>query len=91
VERGSSGEGGIVKIALYIAEGVEQLVLTPDSDHEKSLLGKLSAKDRVLSIHHGSFYECRGGWIRHGQDDTSTMIVLRPAPTEEPTEEPTDG
>lgn len=76
-----------MKIALYIEDGLEQIVLTPESDTEKSILAKLDDGSRKLSIKHGSFYACRGGWMRHKQsslslysqereDDASTMIVL---------------
>lgn len=76
-----------MKIALYIEDGLEQLVLTPESDHEKALLGKLGDPSRLLEIKRGSFYETTGGWTRHAQayrtpfgedkNDESTMIVLR--------------
>lgn len=83
-----------MKIALYIEDGLEQIVLTPQSETEKAILGKLSDGSRELSIHHGSFFECRGGWQRYApsymtdgvyfpserQSDESTMIVLRPMP-----------
>lgn len=68
-----------MKIALYIEDGLEQIVLTPESDTEKDILGKLHDGSRELSIKKGSFYECRGGWMRNGvSGDPSTMIVLRP-------------
>lgn len=80
-----------MKIALYIEDGLEQIVLTPESDTEKDILGKLHDGSRELSIKKGSFYECRGGWMRHQMHevvygygssnetgDNSTMIVLRP-------------
>lgn len=68
-----------MKIALYIADGVEQIVLTPEGKTEKDILGKLHDGSRSLSIKRGSFYECRGGWVRQStNDDDSTMIVLRP-------------
>jgi hypothetical protein len=78
-----------MKIALYIEDGLEQIVLTPESDTEKSILGKLHDGSRSLEIHRGSFYSCRGGWMRHkpyvssslygrsSDDDESSMIVLR--------------
>jgi len=71
-----------MKIALYIEDGLEQIVLTPESDTEKGILGKLSDGSRQLSIKRGEFYACQGGWIRHGQErDASTMIVLnKPEP-----------
>ncbi len=78
-----------MKIALYIEDGLEQIVLTPDSETEKAILGKLHDGSRELSIKRGTFYGCQGGWTRwRGNDygyshhssetDESTMIVLRP-------------
>lgn len=80
-----------MKIALYIEDGLEQIVLTPETDTEKGILGKMHDGTRELSIKHGSFYACQGGWTRHAKqswtdgvyfpsesrDDESTMIVLR--------------
>jgi hypothetical protein len=83
-------EGG-VKIALYIEDGLEQIVLTPESKTEEGILGKLHDGSRDLQILKGSFYDCQGGWKRHTphstsygfgieteRGDESTMIVLRP-------------
>ena len=86
-----------MKIALYIEDGLEQIVLTPETKTEEKILGKLHDGDRELSIHRGAFYECRGGWMRHEKlqydnnmfhdgerkDDESTMIVLREIETKE--------
>lgn len=80
-----------MKIALYIEDGLEQIVLTPESDTERGIVGKLHNSSRDFLIVRGKFYECRGGWIRQGDlpssfpydyqktrgDDESTMIVLR--------------
>jgi hypothetical protein len=66
-----------MKIALYIENGLEQIVLTPESDTEKGIVGKLHDGSRELSIKAGSFYECQGGWVRQSPDDKSTIIVLR--------------
>lgn len=77
-----------MKIALYIEDGLEQLVLTPQSDHEKALLGKLHSDERELRITKGDFYGCRGpeqdgmfggGYVRHRdtRTDESTVIVLQ--------------
>lgn len=67
-----------MKIALYIEDGLEQIVLTPETPTEKSILEKLDDRRRTLSIKKGSFYGCAGGWVRQ-QDggDNSTMLVLR--------------
>jgi hypothetical protein len=66
-----------MKIALYIQDGLEQIVLTPEGKVETDILAKLHDGTRTLSIKRGSFYECQGGYIRQNSDDKSTMIVLR--------------
>lgn len=79
-----------MRIALYIEDGLEQIVLTPENDTEKSILGKMHEGSRELMIHRGEFYACRGGWTRHAESGvSSTIIVLRPikpAPATEPSE-----
>lgn len=76
-----------MKIALYIEDGLEQIVLTPDGATEKALLGRLHDGTREFSLLRGTFYECRGGWMRHGESDDSTLIVLRPKPNPSMAEE----
>lgn len=78
-----------MKIALYIEDGLEQIVLTPESETETAILGKLHDGSRELSVKHGAFYTCQGGWTRQREsilgygyshkvrDDVSTIIVLR--------------
>ena len=78
-----------MKIALYIEDGLEQIVLTPEGDTEKAILGKIHDGTRCLDIKRGSFFACKGGWTRHGVhhtsdlygrasvNDESTMIILR--------------
>jgi hypothetical protein len=91
-----------MKIALYIEDGLEQIVLTPESDTETVILGKLHDGSRAMTLAKGSFYDCQGGYARYTPywkssayggntgGDKSTMIVLRPKPPEpeEPTEDP---
>jgi hypothetical protein len=77
-----------MKIALYIEDGLEQIVLTPETETEKGIVKKLHDGSRDLSIKQGTFYECQGGWMRQGyakqfsaygdpEEYQSTMIVLR--------------
>ena len=77
-----------MKIAFYIEDGLEQIVLTPTSQHEQNMLEKLHDGTRELTIKKGEFYACQGGWTRwkkqyhspYGSDppnDESTIIVLR--------------
>ncbi len=83
-----------MKIALYIEDGLEQIVLTPTSETEKAILGKIHDNTRDISIKRGEFYGCRGGWMRQKQrhsniygsdepNDESTMIVLTPMAVKE--------
>lgn len=57
-----------MKTAIYIEDGVVQLVLTPESDFEFSTL-KAFEKDGALDaqVFHGQFYDCRGGWTRQAE------------------------
>ena len=90
-----------MKIALYIEDGLEQIVLTPQSETEAGILHKLEDGSRELSIKRGAFYKCRGGWVRHksrgpydlpnSDEDESVMIVLRPIQSVIAPEETTDG
>lgn len=67
-----------MKIALYIEDGYEQIVLTPQTETEKNILNKIRDNDRKFSIKKGSFYYCQGGWVRQSdrRDDESTIFVL---------------
>lgn len=73
-----------MKIALYIEDGLEQIVLTPEGETEKGIVSKLHDMTREITIKRGSFWQCRGGYIRNGADDDSTMIVLRRKQAPEP-------
>jgi hypothetical protein len=76
-----------VKIALYIEDGLDQVVLHPEGDAERLILARLHDGTRSLSVVRGEFYACMGGWVRHGSGDSSTIIVLRrvEAPAEDTT------
>lgn len=76
-----------MKTALVIADGIRQLVLTPESDEEKALLGLLYEQKWQLEIKRGQFFICRGDYARVGawpvesgeySHDESTMLVLKP-------------
>lgn len=45
-----------MKVALYIADGVEQIILTPTDDAEKAILAKLPEGDGKLFVARGQFY-----------------------------------
>lgn len=66
-----------MKIAFYSEDGLDQIVLTPETATERAMLDKVHDGDPDLSVKRGSFYHCQGGWTRQSAADDSTMIVLR--------------
>jgi uncharacterized protein with PhoU and TrkA domain len=66
-----------MKIAFYMENDLEQIVLTPESKYERDMLGKLHDGTRVLSIKRGRFFENVAGFVRHDTIDESTMLILR--------------
>jgi hypothetical protein len=63
-----------VKTAIYIEDGVVQLVLTPQNEFEKNALMSLENQALKATIMAGSFYKCRGGWNRQSSDDHSLIL-----------------
>ena len=72
-----------MKSAIYIEDGTVQLVITPESEFEKNALSVLMDKPLEAQIFSGSFYDCRGGWVRQKDyypsmdrrnDDKSLMV-----------------
>ena len=53
-----------MKTAIYIEDGVVQLILTPQNEFEKNTIKSITNKDLSVNTFNGSFYDCRGGWIR---------------------------
>jgi len=56
-----------VKTAIYVEDGVIQVVLTPETDFEKDSLHIFGNKPLKVEMFEGSFYDCRGGWVRQNQ------------------------
>ena len=85
-----------MKIAIYIEDGVVQLVITPESEFEKNAVSQFENGALETKIFSGTFYDCRGGWTRQstfhessmfgGQDhnDKSLIIRTQKIATEEP-------
>jgi len=53
-----------MKTAIYIEDGVTQLVLTPETEYEKDIVKGFGDKLDRVQVFQGGFYDCRGGWIR---------------------------
>lgn len=54
----------IMKTAIYIEDGTVQLVISPETEFEKNALSTMREKSLDAEIFSGSFYDCRGGWVR---------------------------
>jgi hypothetical protein len=70
-----------VKSAIYVEQGVTQVVLTPENEWEKNALRMVydAMQNGTASAYEGEFYECRGGWNRWapygGTSDDRSLIV----------------
>jgi hypothetical protein len=53
-----------MKTAIYIEDGTIQVVLTPENEFEKNVVHSLQGKKPQTNVFIGSFYDCRGGWVR---------------------------
>lgn len=71
-----------MKTAIYIENGLTQLVLTPESPWEQNIVKSMTEGTQPVEIKRGSFYECRGGWVRMGEceDDASLILVTKIQP-----------
>ena len=69
--------GKEMKTAIYIEDGTVQLVITPESDFEKNALSGLKGNLIEVKLFNGSFYDCRGGWIRQSKQTPELYGVPR--------------
>jgi hypothetical protein len=80
-----------MKTAIIFADGIKQIIFTPENDDEKQALKLFTPNDDIeLAICTGSFGEqhfrpftasinkCQGGFLRVYQDAQSIMFVLTP-------------
>ena len=67
-----------MKTAIYVEDGVVQLVITPENDFEKNALSSFQDKPLEARIFAGTFYDCRGGWIRQ-KHHTPSLNYLHPS------------
>lgn len=69
-----------MKTAIYIEDGVVQLVLTPESKFEVNALTTFKDKPLAVRVYEGAFYRCQGGWNRHieypGNQDHSLILRI---------------
>ncbi len=80
-----------MKTAIIFADGIKQIIFTPENDDEKKALKLFSPNDDIeLAIHTGSFGEqrfrpftaniqkCQGGFLRVFDNSESIIFVLTP-------------
>ena len=81
-----------MKTAIYIEDGVVQLVITPNTEFEKNALSSFRNKPLEVKIFDGTFYDCRGGWTRqadhfpdvlHRNQRDESLILRIQSPTGE--------
>jgi hypothetical protein len=83
-----------VKTAIYIEDGVTQVVLTPETEWEKKAIKTMEDRFLKVRLFAGEFYDCRGGWVRqkeyhphytYGSDahrDYSLILRIEPETTD---------
>lgn len=78
-----------MKVALYVDEGRNQIVLRPESKFEEGMIKRLHDTlvregNHHVDAHMGDFYECQGGWTRQSPSEMSSrsnlIIVMDDAP-----------
>ena len=81
-----------MKCAVVLADGVKQIMFTPETKNEKMALKMISAGDEItVETKEGTFYDdfrgvqqkgynvvlCQGGYLRAFEDSDSLMLVLK--------------
>lgn len=66
-----------MKTAIYIEDGTVQLVITPETEFEKNALSSFEAKPLEAKVFVGSFYDCRGGWVRQQRHTPQNDYIHR--------------
>lgn len=79
-----------MKAAIVIAQGIKQVMFSPESDEEKFILSAFTKDQKIdVEIKKGSFvdmptrvgYEvdsCQAGYLRAFSNDDCVMLVLQP-------------
>ena len=82
-----------MKLSIVIAEGVKQVMLTPETDHEREALKWISPTDNIEIAQKWGTYDtkpshfsynsakCQRGYVRRFAEEDSLMFVLTPRDT----------
>lgn len=72
-----------MKTSIYIEDGTVQLVITPETEFEENALSTFRDKPMKAKLFVGSFYDCRGGWVRqtaYTERDTFDDVISNKEP-----------
>jgi len=72
-----------VKTAIYVEDGVDQIVLTPETEFEKKALSAFTSKMMIIEMFEGSFYDCQGGWVRRDPRDSNNSLIIKASTVKE--------
>lgn len=64
-----------MKASIWIEGGVQQVVLTPENEWERTALRAIQEKQHSVQAFWGAFYNCAGGWLRQA----SHQVDMYPA------------
>jgi hypothetical protein len=65
-----------MKTAIYIEQGITQLVLTPENDWERNIVKSITEGKDTVEIKRGGFYHCQGGWVREQSEPSDSLILV---------------
>jgi len=72
-----------MKTAIYIEDGIQQIILQPENEFERNILRAIKERENKVEFYYGSFGLCEGGWVRrygqYGNEsyDKSLMLVIK--------------
>lgn len=71
-----------MKVAIYLADGVEQIILTPERPMERVMLDRLFEAPRNIRHIRGDFEMTGDGYARKAGTNNSLIFVVEPTPSE---------
>jgi hypothetical protein len=70
-----------MKTAIYIQDGITQLVLTPETNWETTALNEFQPDKPPPTVLRGDFYNCQGGFFRYGNPLSNNCLILVQSPS----------
>jgi len=72
-----------MKTAIYMEDGLLQLVVTPETEFEKKAIKVFGEKPMDAKVYSGSFYACQGGWVRQSWVSEDSLLLTAKVREEE--------